>query len=105
MKSFILSLAADVVLFGAFYLWQFRGSHDAGTFFVFVAWTFTGFLVIGLFGEASKRRRNSFRLTWGCLVAILFVSAALWVGLTALSITYFIAWMLFQSKNLGPERA
>jgi len=105
LKNFLFSIAIDVALAGAFYMWQVLSVDSARTFFVFVMWFFTGFLALATFGGKPKHRVNAFRMFHGCVVAIALLVAMLYAGLTTLAICYFVAWLLVQAKYTSTETA
>ena len=100
MRRFSFNLVSDAVIFGCFYLWQVQHVEAAHAFLQFVLWTFAILLVIGVF--AAKPSKNKLRFTIksaiGYVITGTHIGLMVWTGMTALAVTYFLAWVLILSQ-------
>ena len=106
MRRFIFNLASDAVIFGCFYLWQVMHIEAAHSFLKFVLWTFAALLVIGVFyAKPGGKQRATLYAVVGYASTAAQVGLMVWTGMTALAVTYFIAWVLVLSQITQTEKA
>lgn len=101
MRKWAFALSTDALIFGHFYLWKIQGIEGARSFLAFILWFTASLMVIAaLFGDFKVRRRNPVTLytfyAYGTSMAT--IGLAVYTGMVAMAITYFIGWVICQSR-------
>jgi hypothetical protein len=107
MRRFAFNVVSDTVIFGCFYLWQIQHIEAAHAFLSFVLWTFAVLLVIGVFAAkpSAKPLRFSMTASTGYVITGVQIGLMVWTGMTALAVTYFLAWVLILSQTTQTKEA